>query len=66
MTLTLDLQPFKAHCLLFDRRYSVSEVRDILDQKEKRCALDMDFSYNSAMTFIFDLELGSRALHNLY
>lgn len=34
----------------------MSEVIARLDQREKRYASDMNFSYNSAMTFTFDLE----------
>lgn len=46
----------QGHCTPFDRRHSVNEVITRLNQREKRHAPDMDFSFNSAITFTFDLE----------
>lgn len=42
-----------------------NNTTDILDIRGRRYVPDKNFSYNSAMTFTFDLKHGTRSLHTL-
>lgn len=54
--MTKKLIHYQGHCTPFDQGHSVGEVCAILDQGERIYDLDKDFSGNSAMTLILDLQ----------
>lgn len=65
----LDTSPtniIQSHCIPFDQRHQVTEVKARLEQRERKCVPDKDFSYSSAMTFKSDLENDLWSLHTFY